>query len=150
MFWSLVRLQSMFWSIDHCSTNLRSVIPSLFRSVIRSLIWSLIWSTFRSTFQSTFRSNFLSLIQATYRSLFPSRRAPTRREPSVYRPKRHEAVDARLDNCPSLRCLACLKSRASCSTLLATESSWPRVLVSALTHWSIAIGSLRPDASSGR
>ena len=46
--------------------------------------------------------------------------------------------------------VACLKSGASCSTLLATERSWPRVSASALTHWFIAIGSLWPVASSGR
>ena len=78
------------------------------------------------------------------------RPAPTRREPKAYRPKRHKAVDARLDNCPTRRYLACLKSGASCSTLLATERSWPRVSATALTHWSITIGSLWPDASSGR
>ena len=78
------------------------------------------------------------------------RPAPTRREPKAYGPKRHKAVDARLDNCPTRRYLACLKSGASCSTLLATERSWPRVSATALTHWSITIGSLWPDASSGR
>ena len=80
----------------------------------------------------------------------PLRPAPTRREPNAYGPKRHKAVDVRLDNCPTRRCLACLKSGASCSTLLATERSWPRVSATALTHWSITIGSLWPDASSGR
>ena len=78
------------------------------------------------------------------------RPAPTRREPNAYGPKHHKAVDARLDNCPTRRCLACLKSGASCSTLLATERSWPCVLATAPTHWSITIGSLWQDASSGR
>ena len=63
------------------------------------------------------------LLSISTRSLVTLRPAPTIREPSAYEPKCHEAVDVRSDNYRMSRCLACLKSVASCSPPLAAERS---------------------------